>query len=327
MNYLGMRKFGSLIEENEKKREANGEKLIPFGISFLDDSLEGILPQDLILVTAQSGVGKTEVVTQIALNATKSGKRVYFLALESYKGEVEDRLLYKACVDLFYKDKERRHGSPDYLKWSHGKQISLLEKYKEQAKQELKVFGENMMILDGGDDFGIEDFEKIFIQAGKEKIDLFVLDHLHYMEAGDENENQFHKRAVKKMQELVKRYGVPMLLVAHIRKRDRRQKVVAPSMDDIHGSSDIFKMATKMISLASGPFDNRTKTQFPTYVRVAKCRYGSARDTYIGLCVYDITANSYHDAYDVGRLTADEEDVKILEPQDRPHWYRNRALK
>ena len=326
--FLGMRQFGSLLDERTEVRKSNKDNLVPFGVSYLDDALEGILPNDLILITAPSGVGKTELVAQIALNAAKKNKKLYFLPLETYKGEVEERLFYKGCVQKFYLDPHRSAGVPDYLKWAHGKQEDLLQKYYEETKTELSVFRDNITLLDGGDDFGIEDFEKIFTQAAvADRADLVILDHLHYMEAQDENENKFHKQALKKMQEMVKRHGVPMLLVAHIRKRDRKQKIVAPGMEDIHGSSDIFKMATKMISIAKAPADKDSKTLFPTYFRTAKVRYGGGRDQFIGVCAYDVTRNDYLPDYNVGRLSSAEDDVELLEGPDRPHWFRDSKLR
>ncbi|HND85068.1 MAG TPA: DnaB-like helicase C-terminal domain-containing protein, partial [Pseudobdellovibrionaceae bacterium] len=51
-----------VFQDNEHR----GRNLIPFGISFLDGALDGILPNDLILIGAATGAGKTTLATQLA---------------------------------------------------------------------------------------------------------------------------------------------------------------------------------------------------------------------------------------------------------------------
>ena len=63
-----------------------------FGIKYLDAALHGIKPNDLILIGASSGAGKTELCTHIAKTNAKLGKRVRYIALEAEKNEIETTL-------------------------------------------------------------------------------------------------------------------------------------------------------------------------------------------------------------------------------------------
>jgi replicative DNA helicase len=54
-----------------------------FGVTYLDAALKGICPNDLILIGATSGAGKTELCAQIARINAKLGKRVNYIALEA----------------------------------------------------------------------------------------------------------------------------------------------------------------------------------------------------------------------------------------------------
>ena len=49
--------------------ETQIKKVIPYGITYLDKMLIGIQPDELVLIGAPSGGGKSECVNQIATNA------------------------------------------------------------------------------------------------------------------------------------------------------------------------------------------------------------------------------------------------------------------
>jgi replicative DNA helicase len=323
--HLGLRPFGNRLSERRLERESNKENKIKFGIPYLDDALSGIIPTDSVLFTAPSGTGKTEMVTQIAINAALQKKKVYLMALESYEGEVDERILYKKAAQRYYADNDRVPGALDYLYWAHGEQEHLLEKYYKDLEVEIEAIGKYIQVMDRGDAFSVDDLKKIFIQASKhDRVNLIILDHLHFMEIDDDNENRGWKNILKEMNLLIKKYKIPVLCVAHIRKRDRKQKVVAPGMDDVHGSSDIFKQVTKMISIAKAPNDGASKTLWPTYVRTAKVRHGGARDQFIGLINFDISKNEYSEVYAVGKLSYDETQVELLEQKDLPFWAKTK---
>ena len=69
------------IEAEENLRKIDINRICTFGIAPLDDALIGILPNDLICIGADSGVGKSEIALDIALHNAYSGKKVglYFI--------------------------------------------------------------------------------------------------------------------------------------------------------------------------------------------------------------------------------------------------------
>ncbi|MFN7455171.1 MAG: hypothetical protein ACK5RO_10995, partial [Pseudobdellovibrionaceae bacterium] len=100
-----------------------------FGISFLDEALDGILPIDLVLFGASSGVGKTSLVSDIAYKNAALGKRVYGIFLEAFEGEIELKNKYKL---LAQEAKKRPNTFPNYKEWLMGKQ-KWLDAYEEQV--------------------------------------------------------------------------------------------------------------------------------------------------------------------------------------------------
>lgn len=67
--------------------------LVPTGLSPLDGLLAGgILPGEMLVVGARTGIGKTALSCQIALNALLAGKRFAYFSIEMSAGQILARL-------------------------------------------------------------------------------------------------------------------------------------------------------------------------------------------------------------------------------------------
>lgn len=307
------------LDGEKEERLANGNQRLTFGIPFLDDSLVGIFKNDLILLAGRSGQGKSEIALHISLTNAIAGKRVYHLALEAESREIARRMLFKKISKAFYLERDRPDEKPSYIRWYAGLQEHLLAKYCERATEELNAY-DNLKVFYRGPEFGNKELHRIFSSV-KNEADLLVLDHLHYMDFSDDNENRAHKEAVKEIRNLALSYNIPVILVAHIRKGDRRNPTPVPDMEDVHGSSDIFKIATKAIMIApcrdavDVPAPEKSY-RFPTYFRIAKCRQDGSLPWFIGLSAFDITRGEYEEKYIIGEIVKDE--FKPL--ANKPHW-------
>lgn len=316
--------FQTLSEQLSGEREerlANAENMCTFGISFLDDALVGIFKNDLVLLAGRSGQGKSEIALHISLTNALKGRRVYHLALEAEPKEIARRMLFKQMAKLFYANRFV-HGSderPNYLRWYAGMQEEMLGPFREKAAQALGAYN-NLKTFYRGEDFGPTQLEQIFASV-KGQADLLVLDHLHYMDFDDDNENRAHKETVKQIRSLALLHGIPVILVAHIRKGDRRNPVPVPDQEDIHGSSDIFKIATKAIMIAPAKdqlVTPETKTyRFPTYFRAAKCRQDGGVSWFTGLSSFDISRGEYDEQYVIGEFGSKGE---YLQLDHKPFW-------
>ena len=314
--------FQTLKEQLTNEREtrlSNAAGRCTFGISFLDDALVGIFKNDLILLAGRSGQGKSEIALHISLTNALKGKRVYHLALEAEPNEIGRRMLFKQMAKLYYAQPFRGDQRPSYLRWYAGEQEEMLGPFHAKAAGELGKF-DNLKVYYRGADFGMRELEQIFMSI-KGEADLLVLDHLHYVDFADDNENRAHKDAVKQIRNLALVHNIPVILVAHIRKADRRNPVPVPDMEDIHGSSDIFKIATKAILIAPAKDQEvtpETKTyRFPTYFRIAKCRQDGSLNWFVGLTSFDITRGEYDEQYVLGDFNAKGDFSQLMQ---KPYW-------
>lgn len=312
-------KYGKDWTFTSKKTKEN-EDLRKFGISFLDDALIGIANSDIILIAAGSGLGKSEIAVHIALNNALSGRKVTLLALEAEKHEVALRGKYKHLARCFYKDPYRDNSKkPNYMSWYYNQQ-EFLNKYDDQSFTDESF--ENLTIVYRDRKFDVEDVAKSM--ASFKDTDLVILDHFHYLDFDGDNENKKYKEIIVKIRELALQYNKPFVIMSHIRKQDKRTKELVPSQEEIHGTSDLFKVATKVVTIAKKHSEDFSK--FESYMRICKCRQDGSRANYIGVVSFNNILNEYNDKYQVGTLSYDGADFNVCQDRFTPEWAKNSVI-
>lgn len=298
------------------RRQRLAARIVSFGVSFLDDCMGPILPHDLVVIGAKTGIGKTSLATLIAVNAATQGKKVFFFGLEAERDEIERRIKFSRVAEL-----ARANGFPrglSYLDWYLCKHDTKLDKHEIRADAELSTNMENLHTFYRTQDFYSSDYERM-VKDVQETADLIILDHLHYVDTDDINENRAFKNVVKRIRDVSLRCGKPVVVVAHLRKAERHNPLLVPSIDDFHGTSDITKIATKAIIIAPAYEHAGGEAHiWGTYIAPVKCRIEGSRTRYVGLCWYDARMNKYTSNYQVGRLSPDGAEWKIEEKI--PEW-------
>ncbi len=192
--------------------------------------------------------------------------------------------------------------------------------YEDAVDDELRGALQNLHTYYRVDSFTSDDFAKQ-LEAVREETDLIVLDHFHYVDSDDANENRGHKRIVKQIRDSALRAERPVVVVGHVRKSDPKFSPLVPTEEAFHGSSDLVKIATKAIMLAP---DYTTETGSPsrwsTYMQVVKCRQDSSLTRYVARINYDTRTDSYEEFYALGRLTDNGREFTGLDRDAWPSW-------
>jgi len=76
-------------EYEDKERNPDKYKGIPFGFKKIDEVLGGIRPEDVGMLFSRSGVGKTRMLFNIGCNAIENGKTVLFFTIEMSARELQ----------------------------------------------------------------------------------------------------------------------------------------------------------------------------------------------------------------------------------------------
>ena len=301
------------------ERLKNAEAILTFGVPYLDHSLGGITRGDLVLLGAKSGVGKTSLATITALANCQQNRRVHYFALEAEEREIERRMKFQIIADLYYSTRMRRIPIR-YQDWYNGLLDEELGSLEDEAERTLTDALANLSTYYRNESFTSADFREQF-EAITGETDLVILDHFHYIDDDDKDENKSAKHSVKQIRDCVLRARKPVIIVAHVRKSDRRNDTLIPTLEDFHGSSDIPKIATKAIMIAPAyDVPSPDSHLWPTYVMAAKCRTDMSVTRYASLLLYNTRQNNYDPGYTLGRLTDGGRLFAELPHADLPFW-------
>lgn len=319
----GNKTLSQRISEVPALQDYNKDNRLNFGVRFLDDALQGILPNDLILLTAKSGYGKTQLATHIAKNVVASGKKVGFFALEAFENEIEARMMYQILADAYFDDPHREYAEINWRSWIYGDEQTrkILSKYQNEVDYFAKKYEGLSTFYRTQREFTVDDFVQKYNELCC-SCDLVIVDHLNYFDLidPDQNQNQQVSAIAKKIRDEVLTGKTPVILLAHVRKSNDKKKLI-PGMEDLHGSSDIYKNATKFIAMGRlNDTENQAPNVSPTLVQVLKDRYDGSSSRYTALISYIVNRQRFQDSYQLGKLTGNDDGWKELEEGERPFW-------
>lgn len=295
---------------------------LSFGVNYLDRALVGICKNDLIVITAPTGSGKTELVSKIAEANIMAKKRVLFFALEAEEDEILSRTTYRVATNIFWNEYTSLPNKfPRYSDWYHGTSDPGFRKYAELAKEKMAPYIERVNYIYRETEFTIKNFMQT-VGIHKDSTDLIIVDHLNYFDSDDTNEVRAVSEAMKGLRDTALIYGIPIILVCHMRKKDNRSKKLVPDLDDIHGTSNIAKIATKVILVSKETDIEKRPNKFlsPTYFRIGKHRVDGDVTRYVGLVNFNIQKNDYEETFTLGALNYEETELKIIADKDYPAW-------
>lgn len=307
-------------------RQVLASKALKYHHAFLDDCLRGILPNDLILLGAPSGIGKTDLALGIAASNVAVGRQVYYFALEAEPRELERRTKFAMLSREAYATKHEHRSDMNYADWLLGKCEHVCGPMNRRIDQRILEQLGGLWTYYRGAKFSAGDLQREILKVHS-IADLIVVDHLHYIDSDDENETKALGDTVKTLRDVALRVGKPVVLIAHLRKRMGGAKQLVATIDDFHGSSNIVKICTQAITIehASG-IESPKWYLAPTFMSVLKDRRAGA-PRLVALLHFDRRTKGYLDTYTLGRLVKGGSEWEQINAADKPGWaFHHRAL-
>jgi len=296
MNFIKAEEY--IPQSSRYRRSINPNNLCEYGIDFLDEHLGGIHNKELILLGAESGKGKTTLVSEICIHNSMKGRKIAFFRLEGDIYEFADTEKWKFIYNKIKEDhRYHRHQMPDNLNYMNFRlnKIKGIESYEDLAEKEVYKKIKNVYLYTKKSGLNKRNFSDKILEV-KDEVDLIVIDHFHYFDFfEDQNELMQQRDIMKAINSVVENYSKPIILVVHVRKRQSKRGLIG--QEDIYGSSDIYKIAHTIVF--TSPFyqgyDNE-KRLYPTLFYTPKSRSGASTNR-IGQKVFDGLSKTYQDGF------------------------------
>lgn len=326
------------IEAEDAMNKIDVNRICSFGISVLDDALIGMLPNDFIVFGADSGVGKSEMATDMAVFNARMGKKVALYFIEGGSEEAINRIRWKLIKAKYYANGYKGIDM-DYRKWRMGLLKSdLMSKlnmecyldFTNNIKENLHIYsfkeGFTIGMLMNSLGWFTKSKPGEFLMESYLDVDLLIIDHLQYFTLDNpKNELTEMTQILMKVKDITNFHKIPVVLVSHLRKKDRDRGL--PSQEDFFGTSNIAKVASQAITMTpSYQEEDYQNNTYPTFFRFVKSRTG-LRSSIASLCSFNTTKGSYESEYAVYKLTGDKPNDSPLERFKLPKWAYEALLK
>jgi hypothetical protein len=267
------------------------------------------------------GLGKTDLALSIATGNALKERRVGYFALEAEPRELERRTKFAWISRAYRRNIEQGRAELRRLVLLHRCE-DIVGDLDEEADRGLRCRTSALWTFYRGEHFGANDLKKRDREVPPQAVDLIVVDHLHYVDFDDDdNEARAIGDTVKVIRDVSLRIGKPVILVAHLRKRDERLKQLMPTLDDFHGSSNITKICTQAITLEPRAHVDRG-AEVVARADVHVGAQGSPRRRAAVRRADDVRPRTrrYEDTYTLGRLVKGGTEWEQIKLADRPGW-------
>jgi len=305
-------------------------QILEYPIAYLNDALGGITKSELVVIGADSGVGKTEMANSLAFHNASAGKNVYLFSLEGDKYDVVNRQRYKMYCDMVQESKCYEKGITyrdfiqnrisNHLRASVRSDMLVIDDMLKVKYKTLKIYNREKSL-------SMDAFEA-HLELINGSADLVIIDHLHYFDFKSRDEYGEINEIMKRIKRLQDNCRVPIVLISHLRKKDKSR--VFPDQNDFHGSSNIVKQADTCIAVAhvelqdekdNDAYGEQIKANiYQTGIRVVKARTGFSQRI-VGVLDFDLQNRKYSREYNL--MICGNNFITPMESENYPKWSKN----
>lgn len=258
-------------EDVKKLRAKLGENFTTTGIATGFDNLDietsGLQKEELIIIAARPGVGKSAFAMQLALNIAGGNKTVVFFSLEMSTIQLGQRVIANLCE----------------IPLNEIKSATLNAEQSYMIKHTLNDYQNYNLFFDDQCNGTIDDIRAKVRRLQQEKgIDLIIVDYLQLLsEPGIANRQEEVSKISRRLKQLAREFKVPIIALSQLSREVEKRENKMPILADLRESGSIEQDADVVMFLYSAdkykkPGEAKDNT---IQLIISKNRQGSAPST------------------------------------------------
>lgn len=258
----------TLYELNEEieteKEDING---IPTGFTDLDRMLDGLKPEELIILAARPSVGKTAFALGITTNVCRGGDFVTFFSLEMSDKSLLTRMI--CSVGNIHATKiqnaKKRFNGDDWTAYRNAQGIV------SKLKNNLSIYDDSKVTVQQ-----IRTEVKQNIRKHPDKRHLVVIDYLTLIHGSGRKERHLEIGEItRNLKRMARELKVPVIVLAQLNRGVEQRQNKQPMLSDLRDSGEIEQDADKVLFLHRDDYyDKETDNKNIIDVITAKQRNG-----------------------------------------------------
>ena len=216
------------VAENIEVRRENGGKIkgIETGLVDLDRMINGLNKQEMIVVAARPGQGKTTLANNIAINVAKKNKYVAIFNLEMSKEQIFEKILSNVSMVECSKISNGSLSKEDYLRLGKGENTLV------GLSDNMKVYDRTLKI------------DSILAKAKKLKkqgrLDVLIIDYLQLVEGDKKQSREQEVSSIsRKLKQLSKELNISVIALSQLSRAPEQRADHRPILSDLRESGAI----------------------------------------------------------------------------------------
>jgi len=204
------------------------------GIRALDKLTGGLHDDDLTILTARPGIGKTALALQIADTLATRGKRILLYSLEMKRKRVNRRLASRRARVNFQQIERGRAADDDLAK--------IMRALGEIADLPIIINDDNHVTS-----------SQMMAEADQLRPDLIIIDNLNIMlepqAYANENDVKRIGRASRNLKIIANDLHIPVLCICHLNRQTESRANKRPQLSDLRDSGEIEQNADNVLGM------------------------------------------------------------------------------
>lgn len=216
------------VAENIEVRRENGGKIkgIETGLVGLDRMINGLNKQEMIVVAARPGQGKTTLANNIAINVAKKNKYVAIFNLEMSKEQIFEKILSNVSMVECSKISNGSLSKEDYLRLGKGENTLV------GLSDNMKVYDRTLRI-----DSILAKAKKLKKQG---KLDVLIIDYLQLVEGDKKQSREQEVSSIsRKLKQLSKELNISVIALSQLSRAPEQRADHRPILSDLRESGAI----------------------------------------------------------------------------------------